>query len=362
VLLSPHLLPESAVKQGIEQGRIFAEATNLARELTDQPANKLTPGLFAEQAKEVAKRAGLAITIYEEAELKQMGWHTFLAVAKGSTEPPMLVVLSHQGAPESKEVLGLVGKGITFDSGGLQIKPDTSMEDMKTDMGGAAAVLGVMDAIGRLKVKANVIAVIPLCENMTDGNAMRPGDVLPSFSGKTIEITHTDAEGRLILADALSFALSLGATRLVDIATLTGAAIVALGHETTALMTNDADWARQVFRAAEQAGERMWELPLFSEYDALLESEWADVKNDNGRPAGAIQGGVFLKHFVEDTPWVHLDIAGTVDVRKEQGMYRAGATGVGVRTLIQLALNGVNAGETNTNLRTQGVLSQSAGK
>jgi len=206
------------------------------------------------------------------------------------------------------------------------------------DMAGAAAVLGAMDAIGALQPHVNVVAVIPACENLVSGRAFKPGDVLTSFSGKTIEVRHTDAEGRLILADGIAYAKHLGATKLVDVATLTGAVIVALGKAASGLMTNDAEWAEEVKKAAEIAGEKVWELPLFDEYEEYIESDVADLKNDAGRPAGTIQGGLFLRAFAEDTPWVHLDIAGTADTDKDRGHYPAGATGVAVRTLTQLAI------------------------
>jgi leucyl aminopeptidase len=227
---------------------------------------------------------------------------------------------------------------VTFDSGGLQLKPSPFMLDMKEDMAGAAAVLAAMDAIGELRPHSNVLAVIPVCENMVNGQAYRPGDVIRSFSGKTIEVAHTDAEGRVILADAISYAKRKGATRLVDVATLTGAVVVALGHEATGMMSNDEEWADEVKAAARIAGERMWELPMYKEYGIYVESEIADVKNEGGSPAGCIQGGLFLQAFAEETPWVHLDIAGSATAPRESGIFAKGATGVAVRTLIQLAV------------------------
>ncbi len=331
-------ISESAVEAGIERGKVFARATNFAKFLVHEPGNYLTPEKLAFYAREVAEKRELSIDILTEEHLEEQGMNALLAVSRGSANPPRMIVLSYQGAPESREILGLVGKGITFDSGGLQIKPSASMYGMKGDMAGAAAVLGAMEAIGKLKPHCNVLAVIPACENMTGDHAYRPGDVIRTYSGKTIEVHHTDAEGRIVLADAISYAKRLGATKLVDVATLTGAVIVALGYETSGLMTNHEDWGNEVKTAARIAGERVWELPLFDEYEEYVKSEIADVKNDAGSPAGSIQGGMFLKHFAGDTPWVHLDIAGTAESKKENGIQLKGATGAMVRTLVQLAI------------------------
>lgn len=339
VFLSLPGLSPSGADAGLERGKVFARATNLARTWVNEPANRLTPAALADQAAEVAKRHGLKVDILDENRIEAMNMGGLLAVSRGSDNPPRMIVLSYFGAPESKEVLGLVGKGITFDSGGIQVKPAKSMNRMKGDMAGAAAVIAAMEGIGSLRPHGNVIAVVPACENLVDGKGFRPGDVIQSFSGKTIEIEHTDAEGRLILADALAYARRLGATRLVDVATLTGAIVVALGREVTGLMTNDASWGEEVKRAARLAGERVWELPLVQEYEEWLRSSVADLRNHGGiSEAGAIQGAMFLKQFVGETPWVHLDIAGTVYSRKTRGIYSEGGTGVGVRTLIQLAI------------------------
>lgn len=339
VFLSLSSLSPSGVDAGLERGRVFARATNLARTWVNEPANRLTPATLADQAVEVAKRHGLKVDILDENRIEEMNMGGLLAVSQGSAQPPRMIVLSYFGAPESKEVLGLVGKGVTFDSGGIQVKPSKSMNGMKEDMAGAAAVIAAMEGIGSLKPHSNVIAVVPACENLVDGKGFRPGDVIQSFSGKTIEIEHTDAEGRLILADALTYARRLGATRLVDVATLTGAIVIALGREVTGLMTNEASWGEEVKTAARLAGERVWELPMFQEYEECLRSRVADMKNHGGNSdAGAIQGAVFLKQFVGETPWVHLDIAGTAYSKKARGIHSEGGTGVGVRTLIQLAI------------------------
>jgi leucyl aminopeptidase len=329
---------DSAMEVGIERGIAFAKGAKTARDLANEPANKLTPSILAARARALAESVGLQVDILDEARLQEQGMEALLSVAQASDEPAQMIVLTYKGAPEREEVLGLVGKGITFDSGGIQVKPGRGMEGMKGDMAGAAAVLGAMETIARLKPPCNVTAVIPACENMISGKGYRPGDVIGSLSGKTIEIIHTDAEGRLVLADGITYARQLGATALVNVATLTGAIIVALGHTTTGLMTNDPEWARQVIQASEQVGEKMWELPLYLEYEEYLQSAVADLKNEGGSPAGAIQGGMFLKAFAEDTPWVHLDIAGTADAKKEDGYRSKGATGVAARTLSQLAL------------------------
>lgn len=338
VTLSLHDLPVKAMEVGIERGEIFSAATNLARDLVNAPANKMTPTTLAAKAEEVAKRRNLEFNTLEKSDMVTLGMGALLGVSSASAEPPKMIVMKYMGAPDSQEILALVGKGITFDSGGYQVKPDTGMVFMKTDMAGAAAVIGAMDAIGALQPHANVIAVIPACENMISGEGMRPGDVLKAFNEKTIEVKHTDAEGRLVLADAVAYALHLGATKMVDVATLTGAIIVALGNTTTGLMSNDSAWSEEVKTAAHVAGEKVWELPMYEEYEEYLQSEIADMKNHAGRPAGAIQGALFIREFVGDVAWAHLDIAGTAMASKEHGANPIGATGVAVRSLTQLAI------------------------
>ncbi|SFT04751.1 leucyl aminopeptidase [Marininema halotolerans] len=338
ICLAMEGISDSALEAGLARGRAFAIGVNRARDLANEPANKLTPQILAERAITIAEKQGLAVEVLDEERLQELNMDALLSVARASVNPARMIVLKYQGAPETKETLGLIGKGVTFDSGGIQVKPDTGMEKQKGDMAGAAAVLGAMEAIGELKPHCNVLAVIPTCENMISGNNYRPGDVIGSFSGKTIEIHHTDAEGRLILADGLAYARRLGATSLVDVATLTGGVIIALGYTVTGLMTNNSDWATQVKEASRIAGEKVWELPLEDEVEEYLKSDLADIKNDGGRPAQTCQGGVFLRHFVEDVPWVHLDIAGTAQWRSGEGIHRKGATGVAVRTMAQLAM------------------------
>ena len=338
VWISSETLRESAFEAGKQRGQIFSRATNYARYLVHEPSNRMTPEQLAEEARQIAEKRSLTADIITAGRLEELGMHGLLSVAQAGAHDPYLLVLSYQGAPDSQEVLGLIGKGVTFDAGGLQIKPARGMEEMKDDMAGAAAVLAAMDAIGELQPHCNVCAIIPACENGVGTKAYRPGDVISTFSGKTIEVQHTDAEGRVVLADAITYAKRLGVTKLVDVATLTGAIQVALGHEVTGLMSNDEEWAKEVKAAARIAGERVWELPMYEEYEEYLKSDIADLKNEGGSPAGAIQGGLFLKAFAEDTPFVHLDIGGTVQFPKERGIFVKGATGVMARTLIQLAI------------------------
>jgi leucyl aminopeptidase len=261
-----------------------------------------------------------------------------LGVAKGSNQPPKLITLSYKGDKRSDKTLGLLGKGITFDSGGISIKPSEGMGDMKDDMAGAAAVMNALGAIAQLKLKINVTAIVPATENLPSGTALKPGDVLKASNGKTIEVISTDAEGRLILADALSYAQKLGLSPLIDLATLTGACRIALGTLYSGLFGNNQDLVDNVLRAAVKTGERMWQMPLPEEYKEQNKSEIADVKNTGNRYGGAITAALFLSEFVDNTPWVHIDIAGTAFSNKESGYIIKGATGVGVRTLVELAL------------------------
>jgi len=319
--------------KGAELGRIIAEAENHARDLVNSPANKMTPTAFAKLAARVAKINGLKFT---ELDPKEAGMEALWAVARGSNEPPRLVALEYTGAAKSKEKIALVGKGITFDSGGISLKPSKKMYEMKCDMAGAAAVLGVMSLLSDLKPKKNVIGIIPLTENMPSGKASKPGDVCGSLSGYTIEIMNTDAEGRMVLADAITYAKKRGATQIVDVATLTGGCIVALGDVATGVIGNNQKLIDRIVAAGNQCGQRMWQLPLYDEYKESLKSKLADIKNtgESGK-AQPSTGAAFLSKFVGDTPWVHLDIAGTAFLGKERGYLPEGATGVPVRTLIE---------------------------
>jgi len=320
-------------EKGAELGRIIAEAENHARDLVNEPSNKLTPTAFAKLAERIAKINNLK---FRSLDPKAEGLGALLAVAKGSDEPPRMVVLEYRGDAKSKEKIALIGKGITFDSGGISLKPSKKMYEMKCDMAGAAAVLGVMSLLNDLKPKKNVIGVIPLTENMPSGHATKPGDVVGSLSGLTIEVINTDAEGRMILADAVTYAKKLGATKLVDIATLTGGCIVALGDASTGVIGNNQKLIDQIVETGNNCGQRMWQLPLYDEFKQSLKSKLADIKNssETGK-AQPSTGAAFISKFVGNTPWAHLDIAGTAFLDKEHGYLPEGATGVPVRTLIE---------------------------
>jgi len=328
----------TALKQGCKKGRVIAEATNLARDLINEPANYMTPSDMAKIAKGLAKKFGLELTILDREQMEKEGMGSLLGVAQGSRQPPKLIVLSYKGDKKSSDTLGFVGKGITFDSGGISIKPSESMAEMKGDMAGAATVMAALSAIAQLKPKVNVAAVIPATENLPGGNALKPGDVLKAMNGKTIEVVNTDAEGRLILADALGYAVKQGFSPLVDLATLTGACHIALGAICSGILGNSQELIGKVIKAGTEAGERLWQLPMYEEYKEQNKSDVADIKNSGGRWGGAITAAQFLSEFVGDKPWVHIDIAGTAQTEKERGYIVKGATGVGVRTLVNFAL------------------------
>jgi len=330
-----------ALRQGVATGRILAEAANRARDMANEPANLFTPSVMAEQAQAIAAEVGLECEVLEREQMQELGMGALLSVAQGSAQPPKLIVLRYRADRRSASGgLGLLGKGITFDSGGISIKPAAGMEAMKGDMSGGAAVIAAMWAIGRLKPPINVTAVVPATENMPSGSATRPGDVVRAMSGKTIEIINTDAEGRLILADAIAYARQQGLSPIIDVATLTGAMVVALGKVATGCVANDQELCQKVIAAGQAAGEKFWQFPLFEEYKELIKSNVADVKNV-GAPgqAGALTAAQFLAEFVEDTPWVHLDMAGTDDTDKEKGVWVKGATGIPTRTLVNLVLS-----------------------
>jgi len=325
-------------KSAIESGTILSESVNLTRHLVNEPAEAIYPESFAERARQVASESELEIEIWDQDRLQQERCRAILAVARGSDRPPRLVILRHNRGGADAPMLGLVGKGVTFDSGGLSLKPSDGMFDMKCDMAGAGTVLGAMQAIGQLHLPINVMGIMGLVENMVSGDSYKLGDVLTARNGKTIEVHNTDAEGRLVLADALSVAVDLGADRLIDLATLTGACLVALGIDVSGLMSNDQDWCDQVIGAANACGEGAWQLPMFAEYGELIKSEVADIKNvGQGRWAGAITAAKLLEEFVGDVPWVHMDIAGPAFHDKPKGWIDAGATGAHVRTLVNVA-------------------------
>lgn len=329
------LSPESHA--ALERGRILGEAQNFTRELVNEPSNQLTPTRLAEHAQDMAGRFGLPCEVLGPEEIQKLKMGAFWAVAQGSREPARLIVLRYlpEGAP-AEPVIGLIGKGITFDSGGISIKPSENMHEMKTDMAGGATMLGVMQAIAQLKPRLRVMALIPATENMPGGSAYKPGDVITSMSGKTIEVLNTDAEGRLVLADALTYAKRLGCTVLIDAATLTGAVMVALGSITTGVFGWSKDWVNRILAAAHHAGEKMWQMPVDEDYRDLYKSSIADLANTGGRYGAAITGAMFIGEFAGDTPWVHLDIAGTRWAIDEKPYRAKGPTGHGVRTLVQL--------------------------
>jgi leucyl aminopeptidase len=320
------------------RGRLIGEHCNMARQLDNEPGNWLTPSVFAQRIAEVARSGGLAVEVLDQAELERLGMGMLLGVGRGSAEPPRLVAMRYEPAAASPTpVLALVGKGITFDTGGISIKPALDMGRMKDDMAGGAAVTCAMRAIAALGAPIRVIGIVPIAENMPGGRAIRPGDVLKSASGKTVEVVNTDAEGRLILGDALWYAQKLGATHLVDIATLTGAISVALGRITTGLFGTPQSFVEHVRVIAERAGDRSWPLPLFEEYKDDLRSDIADMINSAGRMGGAITAAMFLREFTGGLPWIHLDIAGTAWAEENKPYMPKGPTGVGVRTLVEIA-------------------------
>jgi leucyl aminopeptidase len=328
----------AALERAAARGRTLGECSNLARILANEPSNTLTPRVFAERASALVSEAGIRVDVLDEKRIAELRMGLLLGVAQGSHEPPRLIAMRHDppNAPPTP-VLGLVGKGITFDTGGISIKPADGMERMKDDMAGGAAVVCAMRAIGLLNAPIRVIGIVPTTENMPGGHAVKPGDVLKSANGKTVEVINTDAEGRLILGDGLWYAQQLGATHLVDVATLTGACVVALGKITSGLFGTPDSWVEHVRRVADRAGDRSWPMPVFDEYREQLKSEIADMINSAGRPAGAITAAMFLKEFAGGLPWVHMDIAGTAWAEETRPYQPKGATGIAVRTLAELA-------------------------
>ena len=328
-------------RAAFERGKILGEAQNFTRELVNEPANIMTPTLLAERARAMAAEVGLEFEVLDESRMRQLGMGSLLGVSQGSAEPPALIIVRYQPpkAPKTKDHLGLVGKGVTFDTGGVSIKPAEGMEKMKYDMAGGAAMLGAMRAIAQLKPSIPVTALVPAVENMVGSKAQRPGDIVTSLSGKTIEVLNTDAEGRLILVDAITYAQRLGCTHLVDAATLTGAIVVALGNVNIGVFTNNEALLARVLAAAKAEGEKSWHMPLDDDYKDLLKSAFADLANIGGRWGGAISAAYFLKEFAGDTPWVHLDIAGTAWLDESKPFLAKGPSGVGVRTFTRLALD-----------------------
>lgn len=334
------VLWSGASPAAVSEGMILGECVNLTRRLVNEPASELTPQRFAEEARGLAETFGLEIEVWDEPRLREERCGALLAVARGSVHPPRMITLRHSGSEAGEAPLALVGKGVTFDSGGYSLKPPDSMKTMKCDMAGAATVLGAMLAIARLGLPVNVVGYMGMVENMVSGDAFRVGDVLTSRLGKTIEVLNTDAEGRLVLADVLDVAVKQGAMRLIDLATLTGACVVALGNDVAGLMTNDQAWCDELQTAAELCGEPVWQLPMFAEYGELIASDVADIKNiGDGRWGGAITAAKFLEHFVADRPWVHVDVAGPAFAEKSKAWLDAGGTAFLLRTLVALARN-----------------------
>jgi leucyl aminopeptidase len=328
-----------AAEKGIARGCTIADAQNFARDLVNEPSNKLTPRILADKAEAMAKEAGLTIEVLDEKKIADLKMGALLSVAQGSVEPPRMIVITYTpaspkpGAP----VIGLVGKAVTFDTGGISIKPSEGMEKMKYDMAGGATMIGVMRALANLKPNVKVICVVPATENMPGGKAQKPGDIQTAMSGKTIEVLNTDAEGRLILADGIHYAKQLGATHLVDAATLTGAVVVALANVNVGVFGSDQPWTDKLLASAKAAGEKMWQLPTDDEYREFIKGSFADIQNiGSGKGGGAITGAMFLKEFSGDTPWIHLDIAGTAWNDDAKPWLAKGPTGVALRTLVQL--------------------------
>jgi len=326
----------SELEGALHTGRIIAESQNFTRDLVNEPSNLMTPTILAERAKKMASEVGLSCEVYGADKIRQLKMGAFWGVAQGSDEPPALIVLRYDPPGAAKDVhLGLVGKGVTFDTGGISIKPADGMEKMKYDMAGAATMIGTMRAIALLKPKVRVTAVVLATENMPSGKAQKPGDVQIAMSGKSIEIINTDAEGRLILADGLSYARQLGCTHLVDAATLTGAIVVALGYVNAGIFASTDDMYERLAKANQLAGEKMWRMPIDDEYKELIKSNIADMVNAGSRYGGAIFAAMFLKEFAEDTPWIHLDIAGTAWMEDTKPWIAKGPSGIALRSLVE---------------------------
>ena len=338
-VITPASADQQTLQSALEVGRVIAESQNFTRDLVNEPGNRMTPVILAERAKKMCDEVGLKCEIYGPDKIKEFKMGAFWSVAQGSDEEPRLIVMTYEPKQAATDkVLGLVGKGITFDTGGISIKPSDNMEKMKYDMAGGAAMIGAMRAIAMLKPKAKVIGIVCATENMPSGKAQKPGDVQIAMSGKSIEIINTDAEGRLVLADGLHYARQLGATHLIDAATLTGAVVIALGYVNVGVFCNDETYFDSFAQAIKRSGEKMWRMPVDMEYAELIKSDIADIKNTGGRWGGAISAAMFLKEFVEDTPWIHLDIAGTAWLESGKPWMPVGPSGIPVRTLIEYAM------------------------
>jgi leucyl aminopeptidase len=338
-IFDPHEDSIKEVRKALFEARIVCEAGYLARDLENAPPNEIYPETLAESARASASKYGYRATVWDKKKIEQMKFGGLLAVNSGSDKPPRFIILEHNAGRKELDTIVLIGKGITFDSGGISIKPASGMSEMKMDMSGSAAVIGTLEAAARLKLPVHLIGLIPTTENLLGGSAMKPGDIITHYGGKTSEVDNTDAEGRLILADALAYASVYNAKAVIDLATLTGACVVALGSHATGMMGNNNDLMEQLRRAGEKTYERVWQLPLFEEYEKQIKSDVADVKNVGGRWAGAITAGLFLKKFIGSYNWVHLDIAGTAILEEAQPYAPKGGSGVGVRLLIEFLKN-----------------------
>lgn len=325
------------IKAGIARGRLIAEAISYARDLTNEPANIVTPSYLAEQARTIAARSDIDCQIVERDGIENTGMNLLLAVSKGSRQEPKFIIMRYSN-PKAQKTVALIGKGITFDSGGINLKPTESLQNMKDDMAGAAAVLAAMRAVGELRPELNVLGLIPATENMIGGNATRVGDIITGLSGKTVEIDNTDAEGRLVIADAAAFAEREKVDEIIDIATLTGACVIALGRGMAGILGTDQSLVDQLIHAGARVGEMLWQLPLYPDYKDNLKSEIADMRNTGGREAGAINGAIFIKDHMTGTPWAHIDIAGPATIDKESPLAPKGATGFGAGTLVEYVL------------------------
>jgi leucyl aminopeptidase len=333
---------KAAAEKGVTRGKTIGDAQNFARDLVNEPSNKLTPSILAEKAAAMAKEAGLPVEIFDETKIAEMKMGALLSVAQGSVEPPRMIIITYTPANPKPNgpVIGLVGKAVTFDTGGISIKPADGMEKMKYDMAGGATMIGIMKALAALKPNVKVICVVPSTENMPGGRAQKPGDIQTAMSGKTIEVLNTDAEGRLILADGVHYAKQLGATHLIDAATLTGAIVVALANVNVGVFGSDQAWTDKLLAAAKEAGEKMWPMPMDEEYREFIKGSFADIQNiGSGKGGGSITGAWFIREFAGDTPWIHLDIAGTAWNDDAKPWLAKGPTGVSLRTIIQLIMS-----------------------
>ncbi len=331
----------SLIESAVKKAKVISDAVYLARDMVSAPSNEMTPSIMAQKAREIAKRKNVTCRVLDRDKMKELNMNALLAVASGSMEEPKFIILEYAGGKKNASPIVLVGKGLTFDSGGISIKPSDKMDEMKTDMSGGAAVMGVMMAVADMQIPLNVVALIPASENMPSGSAFKPGDILKSYSGKTIEILSTDAEGRLLLADALAYASEFKPQAVIDVATLTGACVVALGDDVSGMLGTDDKLKREIEKASKNTGELVWELPLWEHYHEQIKSDIADYKNAGSRSAGTITAAAFLSKFVGNYPWVHLDIAGPARVDKDKPYIPKGASGVPVRLLVEFLRNRV---------------------